>query len=891
MKKILVLLLALVMCVAALTACGGNTGNGGNGGDVTYDLTKASAYVKNTHNNYFKEATPSDYEVDSVVTIAGVKYDVTWSVNVDEAQVKVVQGSGATKTVIDVNEKTDADIVYTLTATITAGDGTTAKVEFSHTVPEYVLFTYDEYMAAKKDDVVTVEGIVVAINSKDAGSKRNHLFLADASGKGGYYSYQMDADPIKDLGIEVGMTVSVTGPISPYGGMQEISGGVATILSREKTTYNPVDITDVVKNGGSLIDYVALPVTIKGVTIGTQELKVETSQYLNFTIGNFSSYIRTYLTDLPHPLNAESKATIDAAHAEKFGWTANVTGILIFFNADTPYLIPTSVDCFEYLEYVEKTAEEKIATELNELTFSGSFNADEVVNLLTAGQYYSDVTLTWESDSDYAVVGDGTLTVTVPDAATTINLTVTATCDGKSDTKTFAVKLAKGPMAIADAIQLADGSPVIIAGTVTSIKDAWSDQYGNISVYVSDGETTILVFRLKTKVVVGDVITVTGTMGSYGGSKQIAAGATAEITDPAPVEVTLAEAVTLDDGVRVIVKGTVKTINTAWSDQYGNITVTITDGTNDLYIFRLATKVEVGDKVTITGKVGSYNGSKQIAAGATAVIEGENGGDNTPDAPAEVTIADALAAAEGTVVTIKGTVESMYYEWSDQYNNCSPYITDGTNKILVFRTGTKVAVGDQVTVTGTISVYNEVNQIAQGSTVVIDVKAPEGGNDNPGTDNPGTDAPVVTDGIVFEFGANGNAAHVDGTDVAEGTEYTCGDYTLTLTGVSKVYEGSFDAKGNSCLKFGTSKVVGTMSFTVADDVTSVVIKVARYKNYTSNIVINGELTAIGADYQSNDGTYMEITVDTSANKTVTIATDTTDKGQRIMIDSIAFIVE
>jgi hypothetical protein len=49
--------------------------------------------------------------------------------------------------------------------------------------------------------------------------------------------------------------------------------------------------------------------------------------------------------------------------------------------------------------------------------------------------------------------------------------------------------------------------------------------------------------------------------------------------------------------------------------------VTISDGTKTLYVFRLATKVALGDTITVTGKVGSFNGSKQIAEGSTAVVD------------------------------------------------------------------------------------------------------------------------------------------------------------------------------------------------------------------------------------------------------------------------------
>ena len=54
--------------------------------------------------------------------------------------------------------------------------------------------------------------------------------------------------------------------------------------------------------------------------------------------------------------------------------------------------------------------------------------------------------------------------------------------------------------------------------------------------------------------------------------------------------------------------------------------------------------------------------------------------------------------------------------------NISFYISDEAgNRLLVFRTSTLVGIGDQVTVTGTATLYNQVVQIAQGGVTVIDV--------------------------------------------------------------------------------------------------------------------------------------------------------------------------
>ena len=88
-----------------------------------------------------------------------------------------------------------------------------------------------------------------------------------------------------------------------------------------------------------------------------------------------------------------------------------------------------------------------------------------------------------------------------------------------------------------------------------------------------------------------------------------------------------------------------------------------------------------------------------------------------------MSIPEVLASSEGTAVVVKGTVVEIYQSWSDQYSNISFYIADEAgNKLLVFRTGTKVTIGDQVTVTGKATVYNSVIQIAQGGVTVIDVK-------------------------------------------------------------------------------------------------------------------------------------------------------------------------
>lgn len=175
---------------------------------------------------------------------------------------------------------------------------------------------------------------------------------------------------------------------------------------------------------------------------------------------------------------------------------------------------------------------------------------------------------------------------------------------------------------IAAALAAEDGTNAVIEGTVTSIDYTWTET-NKTSVTISDGEgNSIYLFKLATRVAVGDKVKVTGVVGSHNGSKQIAAGATAEILEAATyAEKTIAAALECEDGALVKVTGKVTSVDYAWSDRNGNMSVTISDDEgNSIYAFRLATKVAEGDKVVVSGAIGSHNGSKQFVTGATAEI-------------------------------------------------------------------------------------------------------------------------------------------------------------------------------------------------------------------------------------------------------------------------------
>jgi len=541
MKKFLVILMVLALCVLTFVACEPQQPVDPQP-EVTYDANAAVTYVF----NLYKDSTTKqeDFEVTATVQVGGIAYDIEWTAS---------EGATVTKKddktyTVDIDEKSATGYEFTLTATAKAADGTTAQKAIKFNVPKYEVLSFEQYMAAKEGDSVTIEGIVVAINSKAAGNKYNHLFLADASGKGGYYCYSLANDPI-EAGIELGMTVSVSGSVAPYSGMQEIKGGTAKIVDSNKKEVAVFDITDKILANESLKNYVGLPVTIKGVEIAGQELEKDTSQYLKFKIGEITSYVRTYVTDFPTTLKAEDKAGIDAAHAEKFGWKANATGILVLYNS-APYLIPMDTGCFEYLEKVEKTDEQKIADTLEGLKLDTSFSSDAVVELLAAGAAYPEVTLTWTSNSEHAVIADGKLTITVPDAATEVIVTVTATCNGKTATKEFKIKLSKTVTPVADIIALGASKEhntytegkYYVTGVITEI---YNTQYGNMK--ITDDKGNILTIygtysadgadrfdAMANQPAVGDTVTIYGIVGQYNNTPQIKNGWITEQKPAAP---------------------------------------------------------------------------------------------------------------------------------------------------------------------------------------------------------------------------------------------------------------------------------------------------------------------------------------------------------------------
>ena len=129
MKRFITLVLALVLCLSVLTACGKEPAND------TDKLSLAKEYLFTMYKNS-SEKVLRDFTRVNKLNIDGQSFDVVWTVEITSGaadSVKIVAGEGNTVTV-DVTENPEEEIKFNLVGTLKDGDKT-QKVSFAHYVP------------------------------------------------------------------------------------------------------------------------------------------------------------------------------------------------------------------------------------------------------------------------------------------------------------------------------------------------------------------------------------------------------------------------------------------------------------------------------------------------------------------------------------------------------------------------------------------------------------------------------------------------------------------------------------------------------------------------------------------------------------------------------------
>ena len=325
------------------------------------------------------------------------------------------------------------------------------------------------------------------------------------------------------------------------------------------------------------------------------------------------------------------------------------------------------------------------------------------------------------------------------------------------------------------------------------------------------------------------------------------------------------------------VTGKITKIKTADADiaKYKNIDYIISDGTNELTVFRgknidntdftAAGQINVGDEVVVIGKLTKFvkdgNTTPEVAQGNYIVklTKGSSGGDSnlgTKDAP--LTVAKALEiinaltdGGETADAYVKGTI-SQVTSYNSTYKSITYYISDDgktTNELQVysgkglngaeFAAKEDLSVGDQVVIKGKLKKYvkngNVTPEINQSSEIVTIVKASGGGNDLGTKDAPLTVVKALEIINALADGGETADAYVKGT-ISQVTSYNSNYKSIT-------YYISDDGKTTNELQVYSGKGQNGADFAAKEDLSvgdQVVIK-GKLKKYVKNGNVTPEI--------------------------------------------------
>ncbi len=255
----------------------------------------------------------------------------------------------------------------------------------------------------------------------------------------------------------------------------------------------------------------------------------------------------------------------------------------------------------------------------------------------------------WTTDSDTIVVtrlDDGMVKIDVDENSTKelhYVLTATITEGGESVSVSFErfvpaainLDLMTEEEIVAVAYTLEDQAKLPAAtalhGKIVAIPSAYSEKYDNITVNIQIGELAdqlIQCYRLKggADLKEGDEIAVFGIIKHYKGTIEFDAGCTMIPLESVQSARVAGFVYTLEEGAAMnresTVTGVISAIPSAYSEQYGNITVNIDVpglGGYTIQCYRLAGGADLseGDTITVNGTIKNYKGTIEFDKGCT----------------------------------------------------------------------------------------------------------------------------------------------------------------------------------------------------------------------------------------------------------------------------------
>lgn len=415
----------------------------------------------------------------------------------------------------------------------------------------------------------------------------------------------------------VGKTVNVTGILSKFGKNWQIMPLSANAVAESGKDADPADKKDYVgmqiatamgKVNAQLLKDGIVDKDGKTVRITTQkEFALETAvdgvEISYEIVGKSNAIVLDGGKMTVTPGNPET-ATILATY--KSGEFESVQ----FLSVES--LIPTAASMLEDLEVPESITSE------------------------TALPTLEGVTIEWavESGKNAISIVDGKLVPAIVEVNTPTTIKATITYNEVTRSKNYVVLVQAPVTFIKTALNAAEAlndketteKSYILIGTVESIKDAYSEQYKNVSFYLSDGAYKVLIFRYNLAdakdINVGDSVALAAPMKKFGSTLEaVAKFVKLNVTDMAVAYKAGADKTGVDG---TTVYGRITKISTPYDSDKNSISLTFTDGTTsmDCYQMKGGADLKVGDYILVTGKPDNYKGTVQFAKGATYVSDG-----------------------------------------------------------------------------------------------------------------------------------------------------------------------------------------------------------------------------------------------------------------------------
>jgi len=451
MKKLLAITLILVLCLSVvLVACDKDKGEQPAAApaselEAARDALEKLAAIR-------KEST-ADFYVTKSTPVKGIySFPTSWAV--DNDKIKLVDEG--TKIKVDVPERyTGEAFEYTLTATLTADDGTTATVEFKCTVPHFEVASYDDYKKACEakdpDKTYNVVGYVIGVNADSDSSSVGSMWVMDKDGHG-YYAYAPTgiSGTRETINAEypIGTEVVINGTLTLYNGCYEFNKGctvskTGNTAEQAGVTFDYVDRTNAFANStnsahNDLIGYQATLAKLDGIRMGAID-----GLNLRFTLNgvDYVCYNNVYLMD---------ETTMEQFKAKWVpGGKANIRGIVNVFGG-VYQIYPNSLDC---LEIVTETDAEKVAGFKGVLELEDKYSR----NFTLPSSTY--VNVAWTVTGEGATIGEDGYSVTLSqldDQSQEVTFTATITSGQASDTYTKKVTITKKLAAFENKVEGAD---------------------------------------------------------------------------------------------------------------------------------------------------------------------------------------------------------------------------------------------------------------------------------------------------------------------------------------------------------------------------------------------------------------------------------------------------